>query len=130
MKFGFRPSAAPDARLSGSLRDRLRQRLAAGPIRFDFVVQRRTQPDKEPLDDAARPWISPFTVVGDMEIPPQDFETDERATLDRQFSFAPWNCLKDHEPLGSVNRIRRTAYTDAAVNRSAVCPFGVRPSNT
>ena len=123
MKFAFQPKPAPKARLSGTLRNRFKQRLAMGPIRFDFLIQYRTLPAQEPLDDATRCWTSPQVTAGLLEIPVQDFETEEYAALAERISYSPWNCLKSHEPLGSINRLRRTVYQDAAENRSATFPL-------
>ncbi len=123
MKFCFRPAPAPALRLSGDYVDRLKQRLAAGPIKFDFLAQARTMPDEEPIDDATVLWRSPWVKVGRLEIPPQEFDTEERRDLGERVSYSPWNCLKAHEPLGEINRARRLAYGRSAVNRGAMCPF-------
>ena len=78
--------------------------LAAGPILFDLLVQRRTMPDSEPLDDAAKAWKSPLVKAGTLHIPPQDFETEERLELEERISYSPYNALKEHELLGSPQR--------------------------
>ena len=123
MKCSFRAIPGPKGHRSGSYRDRLRQRLAAGPIRFDLLVQRRTMPDSEPLDDAAKAWKSPLVKAGTLHIPPQDFETEERLELEERISYSPYNALKEHEPLGSLNEVRLWSYRHSAANRGALCPF-------
>ncbi len=123
MKLCFRPVPAPGLRLSGSYADRLKQRLASGPVRFDLLVQPRTVPGREPLDDATVPWRSPWAKVGRLEIPPQEFDTEAMRKLGERISYSPWNCLKAHEPLGGLNRARRLAYDRSAFNRGAMCPF-------
>ena len=122
MKCSFR-AISSGLRLSGSYRERLRQRLTAEPIRFEFLVQRRTMPDKEPMDDATKAWKSPLVKVGTLHIPPQNFETEERLELEERISYSPYNALKDHEPLGSLNEVRKWAYRHSGVNRAAMCPF-------
>ena len=123
MKLGFRPAPVRGLRLSGSFTDRLKQRLAAGPIEFDFLVQPRTVPAREPIDDATVRWRSPWVHVGRLEIPAQAFDTEAMRSLAERISYSPWNCLKAHEPLGSLNAARRLAYGRSADNRRAMCPF-------
>ena len=123
MKYFFRSLPGPKLHLSGSYRERLGQRLAAGPIRYEFLVQRRTMPDREPLDDATKAWKSPLVKVGTLQIPPQDFDTPEQLEMEERISYSPYNALKAHEPLGSLNEIRKWAYYHSAKKRSAVCPF-------
>ena len=122
MKCLFRGIPVPGVRTSG----RYRERLAAGPIRFEFLVQRRTMPDREPVDDVTKPWKSPLVKVGTMTIPPQDFDTDERMALEESISYSPYFSLRAHEPLGSLSEVRRWAYRHSGINRGGVCPFRVR----
>ena len=123
MKLCFRPAPTRRLRLSGNYLDRLKQRLDAGPVEFDLLVQPRTMPAEEPIDDATVPWRSPWVKVGRLAIPPQAFDTEERRGLGERVSYSPWNCLKAHEPLGSMNASRRLAYGHSAANRGAACPF-------
>lgn len=124
MKVFMRPSdGQPRMRLRGSHRERLRRRLAAGPLRFDCLVQRRTMPRREPLDDATRVWRSPLVKAATLHIPSQDFDTEERRSLDASIGYSPYNALMAHEPLGSLNHARRWAYSRSARNRGAICPF-------
>ena len=123
MKCSFRAIPTSGLRLSGSYREKLRQRLAVEPMRFEFLVQRRTMPDREPIDDVTKAWQSPLVKVGTLHIPPQDFETEKRVEMEEHISYSPYNALKEHEPLGSLNEIRKWAYYHSAKKRSAVCPF-------
>ena len=122
-KFCFRPAPARPLRMSGGYVERLKRRLDTGPVEFDFLVQPRTMPDAEPIDDATVPWRSPWVRVGRLAIPPQDFDTSERRDLGECISYSPWNCLTAHEPLGGVNAARKLAYGNSALNRGAMCPF-------
>ena len=123
MKLCFRPVPTRGLRLSGGYVDRLKQRLDAGPVEFDLLVQPRTMPAEEPIDDATVLWRSPWVKVGRLAIPPQTFDTEERRRLGERISYSPWNCLKAHEPLGSMNAARQLAYGNSAANRGATCPF-------
>jgi hypothetical protein len=120
MKFSFKPVPGPKVRRSGSFRNRIKQRLEGGPIRFEFRLQRRTRPESESLERATRPWKSPYVTVGTLAIEPQDFDTPERDAFGEALVFSPWNCLKAHEPLGSLNAVRRRVYRDSAMRRGAL----------
>jgi hypothetical protein len=118
-RFLVRPDAAAMARRPARGRDlcaRLQSVLDAGPIRFEFCLQARRL-DGDPLDDARRAWKSPVRAVGVLEIPPQDAAAG--VALGDRLTFSPWNCLAAHEPLGSVNGLRRAAYAASAENRGA-----------
>lgn len=118
-KFLLRPDQAARSRrpVRGTdFRARLQATLDAGPIGFDFCLQPRVL-DSDPLEDARRPWKSPIRRVGRLEIPPQDVA--ETVALGDALTFNPWNCLAAHEPLGTINALRRSAYRASAVNRGA-----------
>ncbi|MDF1791197.1 MAG: hypothetical protein P1U88_04760 [Thalassobaculaceae bacterium] len=118
-KFLVRPDSAAKARPPVRGRDfaaRLQAALDMGPIGFDFCLQPRTL-DSDPVDDARRAWKSPVRPVGRLEIPPQDVAST--IALGDRLTFAPWNCLAAHEPLGTVNALRRSAYAASAENRGA-----------
>jgi hypothetical protein len=42
---------------------------------------------------------------------------ERRAYADDILSFNPWHCLADHQPLGSIMRLRRAAYRTSSVFR-------------
>lgn len=118
-KFLIRPDAAAIARRPArghDFRARLQASLDAGPIRFAFCLQPRSL-DSDPIEDVRRAWRSPVRTVGRLEIPPQDVAAT--VALGDRLSFSPWNCLAAHEPLGSINALRRPAYAASAENRGA-----------
>ncbi|SMF41759.1 hypothetical protein SAMN06265365_11328 [Tistlia consotensis] len=100
-------------------RSRLQSALDRGPLGFDFLLQPR-RGEEDPIDDASRAWRGPAVRVGHLEIPPQDVMAG--VALGDRLSFNSWHCLAAHEPLGSVNTLRRAAYRASAENRGA-CPF-------
>jgi hypothetical protein len=59
--------------------------------------------------------------VGRLVFPPQEVV----ATIARgdRLAFSPWNCLRAHEPLGSINAIRRLAYRESAEARGGDAGF-------
>ena len=123
MKCSFRFVPGPQGCFSGPYREKLRQRLAAGPIDYEFLIQHRTMPDREPLDDATKIWKSPLVKVGTLHIPSQEFETEERIGMEESISYSPYNALKAHEPLGSLNEVRKWAYRHSGMKRASMCPF-------
>lgn len=118
VKYSAKPWSHPISTIQAKskdnyLREVLQQYLNKEPIHFDFMVQLRTVPDKMPIEDAGKRWsqsLSPFIKVATLVIPPQEFETAERMQYGDNLSFNPWRCLKEHSPLGGINRARRMAY--------------------
>ncbi|MBV1860398.1 MAG: hypothetical protein KUG77_18440, partial [Nannocystaceae bacterium] len=87
--------------------------LEAGDVCFAFGVQRQTDPQRMPIEDASIEWSaseSPFIPVARIVFSQQDFASEEQATTCQHLSFTPWHALPAHRPLGSLNRARKTAY--------------------
>jgi hypothetical protein len=102
------PGASPDF-----LRERLAERLAASPARFEFLVQRYVDDARTPVEDATIEWLeqdAPFERVATLTIPAQDFQLAAQMALAEHLSFTPWHSLPAHEPVGGINRIRREVY--------------------
>lgn len=120
MKFALVPAASARSRRPARGKDlagKLQAALDAEPIRFDFQLQPRVL-ESDLMEDARRAWRSPTVTVGRLEIPPQDVAAS--VALGERLTFSPWNCLAAHEPLGSINGLRRAAYAASAANRKAV----------
>jgi len=65
------------------------------------------------VDNAARWWIRPLdrTVpLAKIRIPRQEFEAPNQLYDREHMMFGPWNCLPEHRPLGSINRMRLAVY--------------------
>ena len=102
-------------RSSGSnyLRAAMTTSLAAGSSCFLFMVQRQTDPATMPIDDSTILWSeenSPFVEVASITIPPQRFDSLEQQDFCENLSYTPWHALPAHQPLGTINRIRRVVY--------------------
>jgi hypothetical protein len=126
-RYVCRPAATSGRRRPArgrDFRERLQNALDAGPLTFDFLLQPRVRADDR-LDDAAQAWRSPLVRVGRLEIAPQAVEPGR--PLGDRLSFSPWNCLSAHEPLGSVNALRRHAYAASAAARAADPAFPRTP---
>ncbi len=80
---------------------------------LDFSVRVRHSATTDDAEDASRWWISPRdrTVrLGKIEIPKQNFLTPDQEYECEHMTFNPWNCLEQHRPLGSINRMRLAVY--------------------
>jgi hypothetical protein len=80
---------------------------------FDFSVRVRHSASPNDAEDASRWWIAPRdrTVrLGSIKIPRQNFLTPDREYECEHMTFNPWNCLEQHRPLGSINRMRLAVY--------------------
>jgi hypothetical protein len=114
MKFRATPCPGSQFQSASDSRDRLRENLAASlsasPACFQFQVQRRTQPDKMPIEDPTIEWkesIAPFETVAEITIPAQKPELGEACEA---ISYNPWNGLREHRPLGGISRTRKEVY--------------------
>lgn len=78
---------------------------------------------------------SPFVTVARITASPQTAWNEQRSkTVDDGMHFSPWNGIVEHQPLGSIMRLRKLAYHRSAAfrsqrNRTSVtepitCPFG------
>lgn len=103
------------------LRAALKAHLQQGPASFHFAVQKQTDPDSMPIDDASVIWdeeASPFITVATIKIENQDFDNPESLATCERSSFNPWQSLAAHEPLGRMNQVRRLVYANAAQVRN------------
>jgi catalase len=110
----LRSSQKPFRLRTKYLRDEIRERFARGEgALFEFYVQAWEGPHPAPVNDATLDWQeshAPFHRVALIRIPPQNFESQERLTLQEQMSFSPWHTLVEHAPLGEINLVRQKVY--------------------
>jgi hypothetical protein len=103
----------PKDRTQSFLRQRLKDDLARGEVRFDFLVQFQVDPYKTPVENAAAEWkesVSPYHKVATLILPKQVFDAAEQLQFGENLSMNPWHSLPDHRPIGNVNRMRRHLY--------------------
>jgi len=125
VKYFVRPpsglSAAPPANVTDTyLHDALRSRLAEGEAQFDFCVQFQVDERRTPIEDAMVEWKesdSAYLPVARIRIPRQNVDATETMQRCEEVAFNPWNCLREHRPLGSMNRARRDIYNAMAAFR-------------
>ena len=104
----FIEMAAPDF-----LRENMQKHLAQSEACFDFLVQLRKLPTEMPIEDPTIEWSekdSPFIPVARITIPVQVFTSPEQLAFCENLSFTPWHAIPEHQPLGGINRVRKTVY--------------------
>jgi len=94
---------------------------------FDFKVQVRSQGEDLEIEDASAVWDeaqTPYVNVAKITIPAPQRKIDgpQRVKRCEALAFTPWHCLADHQPLGSINRLRKAVYLASAKHRSARRP--------
>jgi hypothetical protein len=117
-KFSARPCInvapdKPDRHNPNFLRDAMIARLKDRGACYEFLVQLRTDPSRQPVEDPTIVWSedkSPFRVAATIEIPAQIFDSPEQQKFCEDLSLSPWHALAEHRPLGGINRVRRIVY--------------------
>ncbi|WP_456634505.1 catalase [Bradyrhizobium sp. USDA 10063] len=80
---------------------------------FDFAVKVRHAATPEEVENALLQWTRPrdrTVSIGQIRIPRQNFLRPDRVFDGERMMFSPWNCLQQHRPLGSINRMRLAVY--------------------
>jgi hypothetical protein len=120
------PEAGARARTSPEyLSEELTERLAKGPVAYDFGIQFFVDEQRTPIEDASVEWTTadaPLLTVARLTLPQQDLtSTAARETAERieKMSFDPWHATADFRPLGNMMRARRAAYRLSSIERNA-----------
>jgi hypothetical protein len=104
----------PDYKDDHALLDSVVAFFSKNAAEYELRAQLCTDLRRTPVEDASVDWpeeISPHQPLGRIMLPPQQADSPERrAYSDEILSFDPWRCLADHQPLGSIMRLRREAY--------------------
>lgn len=92
---------------------------------FDFRVQLCQDLGKQSVEDTSMEWDEsqfPYETVGKMVLPKgQDvFDSERRAFWDDHMKLNVWYGLDSHQPLGSVNRLRKRLYQNSVKKREAI----------
>ncbi|MCA6113011.1 catalase [Bradyrhizobium cenepequi] len=105
------------SRSENFLQDALVRDLAPAPpgddIVFDFSVWLCYAARPQDVEDASLWWTRPrdrTVSIGQIRIPRQNFLAPDRVFDGEHMMFSPWNCLQQHRPLGSINRMRLAVY--------------------
>ncbi|MGZ8165453.1 MAG: catalase family protein [Methylobacter sp.] len=129
MKFSAKPCAEiPPTEILGIptdnyLRDVLTETMNKNEaIQFDFMIQVRSDNRDLGIENASSLWDEdryPFVKVAKIIIPaPQaQVNSDENKAHCEKLAFSPWHSLPEHQPIGSINRLRKSVYQASAEHR-------------
>ena len=96
--------------------------LTGGGGEWKVRVQLCTDLERMPIEDASKPWpedASSYRPVARIRVPAQPAWSEARAAqADGGLAFSPWHGLAAHQPLGSVNRVRRPTYAAMSAFRA------------
>jgi len=88
---------------------------------WELRAQLATDLAVTPVEDASVQWpedVTPYRTVATLTVEPQDsYSPKRRVYADDDLSFNPWHCLREHQPLGSIQRVRKPVYDDSAKDR-------------
>lgn len=86
-------------------------------VTYSFCAQLCQNLEEQPVDDIGIEWDAkkyPFEEVATLEFEPQDSWIPEfRVWWDDRITVNSWHGLKEHQPLGSTNRMRRVVYAES-----------------
>ena len=134
MKFSAQPCARvppekspPRPRPKDYLRDALTETMSGNEdLHFDFMLQVRGKDadfgkDNELIENASSKWDDEFVSVAKITIPrPQpEVDSEENKAHCEKLAFTPWHSLVEHQPIGSINRLRKDVYAASAQHRGA-----------
>jgi hypothetical protein len=96
------------------LRDFVVEFFRNNAAEYELCAQLCTDLRRMPVEDASVEWpedVSAPQPIARISLPCQQANSPERrAYADDVLSFNPWHCLADHQPLGSIMRLRKEAY--------------------
>ena len=86
-------------------------------VSYAFCAQMLQNLEEQSVDDIGIEWDPnkyPFEQVATMEFEPQDSWLPEfRVWWDDKITVNTWHGLREHQPLGSTNRMRRVVYAES-----------------
>jgi catalase len=103
------------------LREKLREALREGEVRFDFCIQLFVDEKRTPIEDAYIEWKesdSPPIPIATLLLPKQAADVQLEQDME-QMAFNPWNTNK-LTPLGLINLARKNVYDASATHRGAL----------
>lgn len=104
-----------------AIRDLLVDYFRSAGAEYELRAQLCTDTTAMPVEDAAVRWDeddSPYQPVATLRIEPQEaYSPARRVYGDDVLTFNPWNGVADHQPLGSIMRVRKRAYERSTAYR-------------
>jgi hypothetical protein len=91
-------------------------------LHFDFMLQVRSEGEDLGIEDASSKWDEreyPFINVAKITIsrPQLEVGIEENKAHCEKLAFTPWHSLVEHQPIGSINRLRKSVYQASAAHR-------------
>ena len=121
---GEKPQSLPDSPSADYLREALLDTMSQhDDIHFDFKIQVRGKNEGElGIEDATTVWNeedTPFVTVASITIHAPQTEVSSASHVEacENLVFTPWHSVLDHQPLGSINRLRKAVYMSSADHR-------------
>jgi hypothetical protein len=106
---------------ASALRDLVSDFFTGQRATWELRAQLATDLETTPVEDASVQWpedVTPYRTVATLTADVQDsYSPARRAYVDDDLSFNPWHCLAEHQPLGSIQRVRRPVYDDSSAER-------------
>jgi catalase len=102
------------------LREKLREALREGEVRFDFCIQLFVDEKRTPIEDAYIEWKesdSPPIPIATLLLPKQAADVQLEQDMEHM-AFNPWN-TNEFTPLGLINLARKNVYDASASHRGA-----------
>ena len=120
----------PRPRPENYLREALTETMSENEdLHFDFMLQVRGKDadfgtDNELIENASSKWNDEFVSVAKITIPrPQpEVDSEENKAHSEKLAFTPWHALVEHQPIGSINRLRKDVYAASVKHRGASMP--------
>ena len=110
-------SKMPESPSDTFIRERMAADLNTKEVWYDFKIQFQTDADKMPIEDSSVPWSSPFITLASVKIPLQKFDDPEQFTFVENLVYNIWHTLPEHQPLGGLNRARKSVYQKLSAYR-------------
>lgn len=86
-------------------------------VTYSFCAQMLQNLTEQPVEDIGIDWDPkkyPFEQIATIEFEPQDSWLPEfRTWWDDRITVNSWHGLREHQPLGSTNRLRRVVYAES-----------------
>ncbi|WP_339924945.1 catalase [uncultured Cyclobacterium sp.] len=86
---------------------------------FTLNIQLHKNDELQPLENTSIAWEGELIPVATLDIPQQSFDNAERIKMGEALEFSPWIGLKEHTPVGGINRARRRVYKELAAYRKS-----------
>lgn len=103
-----------DTQNASVLRDLIVEFFRQQSAEYELRVQLCTNLETMPIEDASIEWSegeSPYQTIAKLTIGMQEAYSPARQVyVDDVLSFNAWHCIAEHQPLGSIQRLRKEVY--------------------